>query len=531
MWTSFKQYGLAVASGVLLALSFPAWGLFPLAWCALVPLFVRVSKLPPLKAMIQFWLAGWVFFSLLIHWLSANVFWAGGWAFVGYQALCVFMAFTYWALPGLCWIWLRKSGKESLTGVLFIGLLWAGKEYLESTLFTGFGWGCLSYSQGPNLPILQWASIGGGPLITAFIVMTNAAIAQLVVEKTNRALRGICLAAIVSLLHAGGMLLLKPADYTSAPLHAGVLQSNFSVEMKWDHEYIGEMVRNAADKTRTLAANQSTPLDLMIWPESLIMDEITRPDIWAQVSGMTRELNCALYTGSDRKNMLTEQDMNSSYLVKSDGTLGDYYDKIHLAPFGEYVPLSAYFPFISKLVPAIGEIGAGHEVKVFNVKNRRFGGLICFEVLFGSMARELRDRGSDFLVVITNLGWFGFSAAPLQEVEIARMRAVETRMPVLQAANTGISGLIDPYGRFTLARSAVDRSGRYGTYADDLPPEALQMQRCMGAFSVPARAPQWAPEGPRYFPLIALGIAAAMAGLTCVFRQSGTKKKAVSKKK
>jgi len=508
-------YGPALATGALLALSFPKWGLYPLAWIALVPLLCRAHRLTGRACYGHFVLAGWFFYSLQCYWLTTNVYWAGGWALVGQQILCLIMA-QYWGAFGLLWHFVRKRSPK-LGGVLGITLLWAAMEQLQGTLFTGFGWGAIAYSQGPNLRILQWAVIGGATLVSAIVVLVNALIMQGIVHR-KRLRCAVAAAAVVLATHAVGYSLLGEADYTSRPFKVGLFQSNFPLEMKRDSEYTIEMVRNAAQKSRSLVEHERTvneaPVDLMLWPEALIMADIQTPAIHEAVTAFTRDTNTSLFTGSARDAYDPEakqrRAFNSSYLIDADGQIGEHYDKIHLAPFGEYVPLSSLMPFVKQVVPSIGAMESGVESKVFDVKNRRLGPLICFEVLFSPMAERLRSQGADFLVVITNLAWFGASNAIEQEIDIARVRAIETRLPLVHCANTGISGVFDPWGRLTLLNGSVDSNGRYYGIRKDLRPAETIGARLVGAakLAAPAQRPfGWAPAA---FPWFTVAAAAAI---------------------
>ena len=176
MRTFFQRYGFALFSGFMLALSFPSWDLFPLAWVALVPLFASTAELTPKQAAGRFFIAGWLFHSMVLNWLIANAYWAGGWAFIGYQCLCVFMG-LYWALTGLAWVGLR-SRSRFWGGAVTLAFLWTTMEIAQDHLFSGFGWSAIGYSQGPDLPFLQLAALGGAPCLTFIIVFANKGIIQ-----------------------------------------------------------------------------------------------------------------------------------------------------------------------------------------------------------------------------------------------------------------------------------------------------------------------------------------------------------------
>ena len=500
MKTFFRQYGFAVLSGVLLALSFPSWDLFPLAWVALTPLFASTAGLAPKQAAGRFFVAGWIFHSLLLNWLIANAYWAGGWAFIGYQLLCALMG-GYWALTGFLWVWLRPRLKW-FGGATALAFLWTTMEIAQAHLFTGFGWSAIAYSQGPDLPLLQLAALGGAPLLTFILVFTSAYLGLDFSGSrsiSERILRVVCFGGIILFVHGLGMQFLREADTTNG-LRVGVIQTNFALEMKLDPEYTEEMVRNSAEKSRALSAQ--TPVDLIVWPESAIMGPVDDPEIQWQINALLKEIKTPLFCGAERTDPISGGDLNSSYLFEKDGTAQGFYDKVHLAPFGEYVPLSNFLPFLKNMVPAIGDLAQGTEQKVFKVGEHTFGPLICFEVLFGELAEQLRAQGSDFLVVITNLGWFGETSAIPQELELARMRAVETRLPVVHCANTGISGVFDPYGRFQMVNQCFPESTRCAEIRSDLKPDDLIRQRLAGAFTLSKPVLRPLPFSPRYFQCI-----------------------------
>ncbi len=489
-------------SGLLVALCFPTFHLHPLAWIALVPLFYRTMNLSARESFWQFFVAGWVCHTVLLQWLGTNIYWAGGWAVVGQQLMCIALA-LYWAILGGARGWIRGRTPQ-LGGAVVLAVLWMAMEQFQSVLFTGFGWSSLGYSQGPNLLVLQWASIGSGILISGFLIFVNGQIALVLAEQDKRPVRLVSVALVVVAAHLGGWALLEQADYTSRPLTVGVLQPNFPLEMKWDTEYTEEMVRNAAEKSSALAQHEA--IDLMVWPEALVMTDIDKPSIIRPIREFTGLHQTQLFTGSVRHDSGVNGSLNSSYLIDPDGTFEGYYDKMHLAPFGEYVPFAEYFPFISKIVPSIGNLTSGSELRLFQSGDREFGPLICFEVLFPGMSERLRDRGADFLIVITNLGWFGASNAIPQELEIARMRAVETRLPLVHSANTGLSGVFDPWGRFERVDIFVDRRGNLLRARDSVRTNELIRSRLVGAFPLAAPGRRLFPLSPASFPWSAVGL-------------------------
>ncbi len=436
---------MPLLTGVLTAVSFPSWHLFPVIWVSLIPLFLITWGSSLRYAARAFFLSGLTFYLILLQWLLCNIYWAGGWAVWGYVALCVLMA-AYWGCFGAIWAYLMPLLPNAIAG-LFAACLWVVMEYLQGKLFTGFGWGALGYVHSADLPLLQLSAVGGVALLSFCTVLINVLVTQVLRGGSKRWMFLIAGVMVLIISHALGFLLLKDSDIESETFNVGLVQSNFPQEVKWDPEYSLEMIDKTVDTTRDML--NVTGVDLIVWPEALVVLPLDSPGVMPRLKGLTTEASAPLFTGISRYVSEKRGWANSSCVVDERGQVLGYYDKIHLAPFGEYVPLGKYLPFITRVVPAIGEMVPGESPVVFEIKNRRIGPLICFEVLFPEMAARLRRNKANCLVVITNLAWFGVSNAIPQEWEISRVRAVENRLPLVHCANTGITGVIDPYGRYT----------------------------------------------------------------------------------
>ncbi len=502
------RFGPAVLSGSALALSFPTWHLYPLAWIALIPLIAQVWNAKPAAAAIKFFIAGFTFNAIVLQWLLANIYWGGGWAVWGYVAMCIIMA-TCWALCASVWR-LSSVALPRVPPWAILSVLWFAMEALQARLFTGFGWAALGYSQGPDLWLVQWAAIGGVSFVSVILVTANGMAAHAIHDRKLRVPLILGALGIVVTSHAVGGFMLGTPDYESDPYHAGVVQPDYPLETKWDREYTLDMVENAAHKSRILV-DVAGPIDLLVWPEAHVMGDLNRRGILPALTKLTQDIDAFLYTGAHRPNPETDGSFNSSYLINPNGEVVTHYDKVHLAPFGEYVPLSNYFPFVATIVPAIGDIEAGTEQTTLTTDTKILGPLICFEVLFSPMAETLRDAGADVLVVITNLAWFGSSNAVPQELEIARLRAIETRLPLIHCANTGVSGVFDPWGRFDDVDLYVGANGPIDR--PDLPQAAKMMQRFAGRFPVAAPGVRLIPGGPVYAPQVALLVSGLLLAL------------------
>jgi apolipoprotein N-acyltransferase len=492
----------AILAGILLSWAFPRFQFHWLAWIALTPLFFVGTRSTPLPAAAYFFISGHLFYSLLLQWLVANIFWAGGWAIIGQQFLCAALA-LYWAVTGYLWAWAHQRSSK-YAGALCLAALWSGMELLQARLFTGFGWGALGYTQGGNLQVAQLASIGGVTLISFVIVLVSALIALAVSSSDNRWKRIVAALLLIIAANGGGYLLLAESDYDSKPMTVGVIQPNFSQEMKWDPAYEIDMVQRTAQLSRALASRNL--LDLLVWPEALVVRHYGNPTFMEILTDTAQSTNAHIFTGTVRDEYATGKSYNSSVLVTPGEAEPEYYDKVRLALFGEYIPFEEYLPFIGNI--AFGGVSAGEKQKVFECRERVLGPIICFEVLFAPMAELLRTLGADMLVVVTNLAWFGGSNAIPQELEIARMRAIETRLPLVHSANTGVSGVFDPYGRFSVVRHTVGVRGDLVDWTDKVRPQHVMMRRFVEAFPLAAPGLRIIPYGPVFIPwlIAALGV-------------------------
>jgi apolipoprotein N-acyltransferase len=236
------------------------------------------------------------------------------------------------------------------------------------------------------------------------------------------------------------------------------------------------------------------------------MDDFRDPEVLSALQAFAGSTQTPLFAGTVREE--GGKSYNSSVLMRPDGTY-DWYDKIKLAPFGEYIPLESWLSFMEGFGAAGGQ-SSGVEHKVLEAGGKKLGPLICFEVLFSPLASKCRALGADYLVVITNLGWFGLSNVLGQELELARFRAIENRLPLVQCANSGISGVFDAYGRFAVIDGYVNASGSYGVFQQAPEPSYARMARLAGALSVPEAGKMLLPGSVDWFgrlvPLLTLTI-------------------------
>jgi apolipoprotein N-acyltransferase len=235
-----------------------------------------------------------------------------------------------------------------------------------------------------------------------------------------------------------------------ADLTVALLQGNIAQDLKWDDAAREAIFSNYRHLTIEAAADAE--IDLIIWPEAATPFFFANDRVFQlRQLQLAQEAGHPLLFGSPTYVQVGGQDImyNSAFLVGPDATVLGRYDKIHLVPFGEYIPLRRLLFFLDKLVVGIGDFRSGEAYTVMAIPPGRFAVLICFEAIFPDLVRHFVRHGAQFLVNITNDAWFGHSPASYQHISMVVLRAVENRLPIVRAANTGISAVIDATGRLS----------------------------------------------------------------------------------
>ena len=443
----------AVLSGILLALAFPRVNQAWLAWLALVPL-LQVMSVRPFRSGFM---AGLGFFGLVLYWLNIVMTTYGGLApilsLAAYLMLVAYLALFFGAATWAC---CRLQEKLALPPMLTLPVLWVSLEFLRSFLFTGFPWATLGYSQQAYLPLIQSADLFGVYGISFLLVFSNALLSRLWDMGRRKQLRELhWIGPVLGLLLIAGNYgygvwrLGQPPAENGKKLQVALIQGNIDQSVKWDPAFQKSTVDIYRDLS--LAASAETSPDLLIWPESATPFYFQESGpLHDEVVAVSRATGRYLLFGSPAFEIANRRYryLNSSFILDPNGDIQGRSDKVHLVPFGEYVPLGRLLPFINKLVAGIGDFSTG-MVNPLPMNGEQIGVLVCFEGIFPELARDYVRQGSDLLVNITNDAWFGKSSAPFQHLAMIRFRAVENRIWVARAANTGISAFIAPTGRIT----------------------------------------------------------------------------------
>jgi apolipoprotein N-acyltransferase len=325
--------------------------------------------------------------------------------------------------------------------------IWVALEHLRTFALTGFPWALVGYSQHQWLRIIQVSDLTGVYGITFLIVVVNAALTDRLRfrQNTPMVVAGICMA--MALIY--GTNKLKAPPQSTSGIQTKIVQGNIRQEMKWKPEKQAQVV----DKYRYLSFSDPES-DFIVWPEAAIPFYFQANEKFSPlVRDVPRKMRSFLLFGSLSFQFHQDRYLlyNSAFLLDPRGQTLDEYRKIHLVPFGEYVPLRSILKFLGPLIEMVGDFGEGDEYTVFTMPRGKFSVAICFEIIFGDLVRRYFKNGAEFLVNITNDAWFGESAASYQHMGIVTFRAVENRAWIVRAANTGISGFINPTGRIVQA--------------------------------------------------------------------------------
>ncbi len=467
----------AIATGILLTLCFPRWNQGWLAWVALTPLIGAAfcsqneGRRRGLRKAALGYVAGLVFFTGTFFWLSTTLAALYGNAWLYALAPLVAMVFgCYFAF----WTWfigavlvrddaarMFPRSLRNLATAAAGASAWVAHEWVRERLFGGFGWNNLGVALHRDLPMIQIADLTGVPGISFLIVFCNL-MAVIIVRRIIGELGPLFLkrvrwefsftmALVVAVFAYGLRSLLRRDAGESVPLRVVAVQPNIAQTEKFDPAMEEGIFADVGKLTGLAALAQPAP-QLMLWPESA-----TPRSMFADqgnydfVLDQAKRLDGALLLGTTEFEPEGGEDFNVAVLLTAHGEQQQFYRKMHLVPFGEYLPLRPVFAgFVGQLVPA--DFTAGREftlLELFDPKIR-LAALICFEDTLGELTRRFVQKGAQVLVNITNDGWFAQSPAAEQHLANAVFRAIENRRPLIRCGNTGVTCAVDSSGRVDL---------------------------------------------------------------------------------
>jgi apolipoprotein N-acyltransferase len=446
-----RNAALAGLSGLMLTASFPSLNLEWIAWIAFVPLFIAIQNQSPLYAFKLGFIAGLCHYLTLLYWIIVALHHYGGIPLIPSIAVLLLLVVYLALYPGFFVLFLARVFPLKFSSYLGAGI-WISLEYARAHLLTGFPWCLLGYSQFLRLPLLQVADITGVYGISFLVILVNLILFKLLVYRSHE--RKQFLAAEVAIMVAMVGLVLSYGYYylegnlqgsgTDRRLRVAIVQGNIDQSVKWDEHY-----QQRTMSIYEMLSQSSIPFrpHLILWPETAVPFFFHENTPLSQsVYRVAQETGADILFGSPayEKKGRTITYYNRVYLLNVDGHY-TFYDKVHLLPFGEYIPLKRFLPFVHRLVPAAGDFTPGKRLKTLGSDNL-LGPLICYEAIFPEISRELALQGAELLVNVTNDAWFGRTSAPYQHLSMAVLRCIETRLPMARAANTGLSSFILPDG-------------------------------------------------------------------------------------
>ena len=492
-----RELLLAIVSGACLVLAFPPIDLVPAAFVALIPLFYVIRNVRGGGFWSGFrpgFIAGITFFLLLLYWLAllSSDQMDNPVVMSGPLFLLVLLQSFYWGLFSAAASFV--GNRTRIPWFVILPVLWVAFEQLRSLGVIGFTWGALGYAAANVPKAIQFASVTGVFGVSLWLALSNALVLEVLSARRRRGAlaAGLVVALLLPVLH--GTLVLRGVGSTQDGEGAGrsmrvaVIQPNISGETKWDARYKSESFETLG--RLSLQAADRKP-DLIIWPETAAPSYLLyEPEDLELVAAVAREADTAILTGCPNLVPGSAEEgrgrpLNSVLLIDTDGIPKAVYSKMKLVPFGEVIPFETVIPFLKEVNFGEADFWPGGELVVFEHPGGAFSVLICYESTFPRLARRFAAGGAELLVNVTNDVWYGRTSMPFQHASMAVMRAVENRRSVARSANSGVSMLIDPYGR-VMARTAIFEEGFlvdrlpvvsdrtfYTTYGDVFPWSAM----------------------------------------------------------
>ncbi len=466
-----RQLGVGFLASLTLSAAMPGHiGWWPFLFVALVPLFLLVLELSPQRSGLTGFLVFLVYHLFLMYWIVIALHSYGNLPVIVAIITLVLLA-AYMSLYGAAFCALlsllagRWWHRERSIAVLVwtAPILWVGLDYLRSVLFGGIPWMDIGYGLYRQPRLIQAADLGGHHAVSFTLVLSNALIVALIdrqkpgVRFHVRRERLALLFAACFLVFMGGYSYLRyevMGQSVNRGLHADVtmVQANIDQWSKWSPEKKKATVERYIKLSEQAITDRD--VELVAWPETALPFYLRNDPLAGDIRNFVQRNNIWLLTGGpgfDLKGKREDgrQDIayfNTAYLIDSRAVLRGQYNKQHLVPFGEYVPLKKYLHFLSPLVESAGNFSPGQSSAPLDMGAIRLGVLICYESIFPELGRKTTFSGANLLANLTNDAWYGKSSAPYQSLAMTVFRAVENKRALIRVANTGISGFIDPVG-------------------------------------------------------------------------------------
>ena len=477
-----KAWLLVLLSAALQILSFPLPGISVLSWISIAPLLIAILHARPAQTLqldesqklrpASLWQGFLLAYACGVLWYLGTCYWVfdtmhqyGGLsAPVGLFVLLLFALYLglYHGLFGLLVSVLADKGSGTRLVLISAPFLWVAIE-LARTRISGFPWDLLGITQVDNIPLTRIATMTGVYGLSFEILLVNVAFAAaFLVHRSRRKTLLIAAIGAAALLQTGRWLTLPPvaADHTAVLLQQ-------SLPVGGSEAWTDEQMQTAIREFSSLSLHPTSPPtqhpDLIVWPESPAPFQTNDPAFRQPISDLALEAHAWLVIGSIAVDN-PQTFFNSASLVSPSGEWTARYSKIHLVPFGEYVPFASVFSFAGGLTQAVGSFTRGPLHAPLQAGQHKLGIFICYESIFPNEVRQLVKEGAAVLVNISNDGWYGDSGAWAQHLNQARMRSIENNRWLLRDTNTGLTASIDPYGRVVARLERKVRSALAAPY-------------------------------------------------------------------
>jgi len=471
-WT---RAALVVISGLALAAAFPKLDLNLLAWVAFVPMLYAVEGEPAARVFLYAWLQGFACYVASLYWIAFTLHnFAGMRTALAIAPMLLLAAIIALYTGAAIWVAQYGATRLRLPIIVTLPIAWTALEWIRTYFPIGFPWNLLGYAAYRNLELIQFAEFTGVYGVSALIMFFNAVTYIVLFRLYSRRVQTLGLGALTAIM-AGALIFgsFRANQLAAAPARGSIkvamVQGDIPQSIKWDPQFLDSSFNVYYEQTRTAARRGA---DLVVWPEAaaafFFQPDDRYPANFAGDAAYRRRLlqlavdiRAPILFGAPALGVEDQRlgFYNRAYMVSSRGAVTAWYDKIQLVPFGEYVPARKLFGrFVNRVVAGFGDMFPGRVQTLFEVKGAKLGVLICYESVFPDLSRRAVKRGADILVNITNDAWYGDSSAPYQLLAMAALRSVETRVPMVRVANTGISAIIEPSGRIT-ARTPLFKRG------------------------------------------------------------------------
>ncbi len=453
---------LAAASGAALALSFPNYNLPLLAWVSVGLLVLASAGSRPVVAPVYGLLNAFLFYPMSLPWMDVVIRQYGNvepWAAAGVLGLVAVAGGLLTAV--FSWGVAIASRRSVSRACLLAPALWVALEFSRAHLpIFAFPWNLIGYAASGNLALVQLTAVTGIYGLSFLVAGFGSLLAYAILSGRQRVWKALMISAAALILIAAGGGYFVP---TAAPRYvAHLVQTNFAQSYEYPPDWMSLHARSLGELREISVDAARREPGLIVWPEVPAPFTFQDPGFAALARGIARDSGSDFLVGivDWRKDGAGRWSAtNSATLLAPSGTRVFTYDKIHLVPFGEYVPLRRWLTFAGKLTADIGDFTPGSVYNVGRIPGGRFAVYICYEGAFPGVARRFAEEGAGLLINVSNDGWFGRSAAPAQHLMIARVRAVEERRWLLRDTNNGYTVDVDPYGRI-LAELAPDIRGQ-----------------------------------------------------------------------